>query len=140
MFFKGLYSEKRLRKFFRDQVSGAMEFEDLHDLIRDVIKQAGVINARFKVSYDIRQDPAVERQGLMTYTVTLSGMRGWFFVRPFSVSIKFASNCIFDEPVQVEATTEIKQDRAVFEVTTLYHTFIGQGRGRRLIPGTDYLA
>lgn len=136
MFLKDSYSERRLQNLFHKQVLGVVDFETLHEKIMAAIKQAKIINAKFSISYKIRESD-VAGEGWMIYTINLTGTTGFLFKRPVSARIQFESTCVYEEPVQVEATTEIKQTRHVLDVTTLYHTFIGQGRGLRVIPGTD---
>lgn len=139
MFLKDSYSERRLQNLFHKQVLGVVDFETLHERVMAAVKRAKVIDAKFSISYKIRESD-VAGEGWMSYRINLTGKAGFLFKRPVSAGVQFESVCRYEEPVQVEASTEIKQDRDVVDVTTLYHTYIGQGRGRRLIPGTDYLA
>jgi hypothetical protein len=138
MFIKDTYSQRRLEKLFHREVLGVVDFEALHERIRSAIRQAKVLNAKFSVSYTIRESEA-EGQGWMSYTIKLTGNTGFFFKRSVSAHVQFESICLYEEPVQVEASTEIKETRNVFETTTLYQTYIGQGRGKRTMPGTDHL-
>lgn len=139
MFIKDTYSQRRLEKLFHREVLGVVDFEALHERIRSAIKQAKVLNARFSVSYTIREF-GTAGQGWMSYKIKLTGYTGFFFKRSVTALVQFSSICLYSEPVQVEASTEIKQTRDGSEVTTLYETYIGQGRGKRTIPGTEHMA
>jgi hypothetical protein len=134
MFLKDTYSHRRLQNLFHEQVLGVVEFEDLHGSVREAIKKARVIDAAFSISYEIQQ---IDGKGRMTYRISLSGTKGIFFKRKASAFVQFESPCEFEHPVHVEAKTEINDKR--HEVTTTYQTYIGQGRGVRLIRDTDHL-
>jgi hypothetical protein len=136
MFLKDTYSQRRLEKLFHSQVLGVIPFEELHDNVMAATKKAGVIDANFTILYTIRETD-VEGQGRMEYTIILGGTRGFLFRRPVAAVIQFESSCEYVEPVLVEASTQVNDSK--HEVVTHYKHYIGQGRGRRTIPGTDYL-